>query len=61
MLVKSIHDEKNDLINAIDAIREKMIQAGMQEGLASMKTIALSQTLDEYISKYQAIKLNEIN
>ncbi|WP_338449861.1 aspartyl-phosphate phosphatase Spo0E family protein [Niallia oryzisoli] len=61
MLVKSIHDEKNDLINAIDAIREKMIKAGMQEGLASMKTIALSQTLDEYITKYQAIKQNEIN
>ncbi|WP_071392934.1 aspartyl-phosphate phosphatase Spo0E family protein [Bacillus tuaregi] len=59
MLVKFNHDEKKDLINTIDSIREKMIQAGMQEGLASMRTIALSQTLDEYITKYQAIKLTK--
>ncbi|KAA9029920.1 aspartyl-phosphate phosphatase Spo0E family protein [Niallia endozanthoxylica] len=59
MLVKSNPDEKKDLINAIDSIREKMIQTGMQEGLASVKTLTLSQTLDEYITKYQSIQLTK--
>jgi len=53
-------DEKNDLLNIIATVREEMIRTGMKEGLTSTKTITLSQRLDEYIAKYQAISIKEL-
>ncbi|WP_394237249.1 Spo0E family sporulation regulatory protein-aspartic acid phosphatase [Niallia oryzisoli] len=60
MFLKIKNDEKNDLMNIITTIREEMIRTGMREGLTSTNTITLSQRLDEYIARYQAIMLKEL-
>ncbi len=60
MFLRFNYDEKNDLLNIIANVREEMIRTGMKEGLTSTKTITLSQRLDEYIAKYQAILIREL-
>ncbi|WP_071392971.1 aspartyl-phosphate phosphatase Spo0E family protein [Bacillus tuaregi] len=60
MFLKIKNDEKNDLLKTITTVREEMIRTGMKEGLTSLNTITLSQRLDEYIARYQAILINEI-
>lgn len=60
MFFKIKNDEKNDLLNIIATVREEMIRTGMTEGLTSINTIKLSQRLDEYIARYQAIMLKEL-
>ncbi|MGG3564973.1 aspartyl-phosphate phosphatase Spo0E family protein [Neobacillus rhizosphaerae] len=55
MLTMPITDKKGNLLLIIKSLRKEMIQAGLKEGLASEKTIAISQQLDEYIAKYQVI------
>ncbi|KAA9029951.1 aspartyl-phosphate phosphatase Spo0E family protein [Niallia endozanthoxylica] len=60
MFFRFNYDEKNDLLNIIATVREEMIRTGMKEGLTSTNTITLSQRLDEYIAKYQAILIREL-
>ncbi|MBO0962513.1 aspartyl-phosphate phosphatase Spo0E family protein [Neobacillus sp. MM2021_6] len=55
MLTMPINDKKSNLLLIIKSLRKDMIQAGLKDGLASKKTIAISQQLDEYIAKYQMI------
>ncbi|WP_420491608.1 Spo0E family sporulation regulatory protein-aspartic acid phosphatase [Neobacillus drentensis] len=46
-------DEKNELVQDIEYLREEMIRFGINEGFESENTLVLSQILDEYIIKYQ--------
>ncbi|MDQ1143896.1 hypothetical protein QE429_000723 [Bacillus sp. SORGH_AS 510] len=55
MLPIPITDKKSSLLLKIKSLRNEMIQAGLKEGLASEKTIAISQQLDKYIAQYQVI------
>lgn len=55
MLLMTITEEKINLINTIESLREEMILIGIQEGFASEKTIQISQKLDGYIVKYQTL------
>jgi predicted AlkP superfamily pyrophosphatase or phosphodiesterase len=50
-----LSEEKNYLLRTINSMRKELIQIGIKEGLGSENTIAISQKLDEYIAKYQAI------
>lgn len=50
---------KSDLIEVINILRKEMIHIGTHEGLTSEKTIKISQKLDIYIAKYQALKILE--
>lgn len=52
---KSIIDEKYKLKMIIESLRKEMICIGIQEGLASERTIKISQEIDYYILKYQSI------
>lgn len=47
---------KSNLLIVIKALRNEMIHTGMKEGLTSEKTLAISQKLDTYISRYQSIQ-----
>lgn len=55
MFLLSIIDEVSYLAKTIESLRNEMIKIGIQEGLTSEKTIAISQLLDIYIAKYQAL------
>jgi hypothetical protein len=55
MLPMLIADKKSNLLLIIESLRKELIQTGIKEGLASEKTIAISQQLDESIAKYQVI------
>lgn len=44
------------LVKTIESLRKEMIRIGLQEGLTSEKTIEISQKLDVFIAKYQAVK-----
>ncbi|CRK84687.1 aspartyl-phosphate phosphatase Spo0E family protein [Neobacillus massiliamazoniensis] len=57
-MFKQITDTKNNLLIVIKALRNEMILTGMKEGLTSEKTLAISQKLDKYISRYQSIQSN---
>lgn len=59
MVLIPIMAKRTELMYTIRSLREEMIRIGIQEGLTSEKTIKLSQKLDFYISKYQAIHLNK--
>jgi hypothetical protein len=48
-------DERSNLENKIESLRNEMILIGIQEGLTSEKTIMISQKLDIYIAKFQKI------
>jgi hypothetical protein len=48
-------EEITKLEKTIESLRKKMIRIGIQEGLNSERTIAISQELDIYIAMYQAI------
>lgn len=48
-------DSKEKLLVNIETLRLKLIQIGIKEGLASTKTIEISQELDILITKYQNI------
>jgi hypothetical protein len=49
-----------ELQNKIEHLRKEMIILGLKNGLECQKTITVSQTLDQYIAKYQAMKkMNE--
>jgi hypothetical protein len=47
--------EKSYLLKIINSMREELIQIGVNEGIGSEHTLEISQKLDEYIAKYQAI------
>lgn len=51
-------DSKEILLKNIEILRSELIQIGFNEGLASTKTIEISQRLDLLIVKYQTIKTN---
>lgn len=54
-----IYNENHlELLTIINRLKKEMIHVGLQEGLTSKKTVALSQKLDEYIVKYQVISNN---
>lgn len=55
MFLIPISVEKSELLNTIEMLRNEMIQIGKKEGLSSEKTIEISQRLDAFISKYQAV------
>ncbi|MCM2535988.1 aspartyl-phosphate phosphatase Spo0E family protein [Neobacillus pocheonensis] len=42
--------KNEDLVEKIERVRQKMIAAGMTEGLTSQETIKLSETLDELLN-----------
>jgi hypothetical protein len=46
-------DEILSLGNKIESLRNEMIRIGIQEGLTSIRTIQISQQLDNYIARYQ--------
>lgn len=45
----------HELLRTINSLKQEMIQAGIQEGLTSNKTVELSQKLDKYIALYQVV------
>lgn len=45
--------DKNELMNLINQLREKMVSIGNDQGLTSKNTIEVSQYLDELINLYQ--------
>lgn len=51
----SIPVKEGNLVTVIETLRKEMIRTGIEEGLASQKTLALSQLLDLYIMKYQEL------
>lgn len=53
--------KEGNLVNIIETLRKEMIRTGREEGLASQKTIALSQLLDLYIMQYQKINSKRYN
>ncbi|MEQ2527102.1 aspartyl-phosphate phosphatase Spo0E family protein [Robertmurraya yapensis] len=57
----SIPVKEGNLVNVIETLRKEMIRTGIEEGLASQKTIALSQLLDLYIMKYQQLNSKRYN
>lgn len=56
MSLSTITEQTQDLISIIENLREEMIRTSMREGLSSDNTLRLSQTLDEYLVKYQTIE-----
>lgn len=56
MISMSTIDKKTNLEKLIENLRKEMIDVGIKEGLASEKTIKISQKLDTYISVYQTLK-----
>lgn len=42
---------KEDILEKIELLREKMISAGMSQGLTSPETIKLSEMLDQLLNK----------
>jgi hypothetical protein len=48
-------DERIYLETKIETLRKEMIRIGILEGLASERTIMISQQLDNYIAIYQKI------
>lgn len=55
MLIMPFNVEESKLVETIETLREEMIKIGLQEGLASPKTIEASQKLDRFIAKYHSI------
>ncbi|CRK84665.1 Spo0E like sporulation regulatory protein [Neobacillus massiliamazoniensis] len=51
-----ITDTNSNLLMIIKVLRNEMILTGMKEGLKSEKTLAISQKLDIFISRYQSIQ-----
>jgi hypothetical protein len=51
-----IIDTNSNLLMIIKVLRNEMILTGMKEGLTSEKTLAISQKLDIFISRYQSIQ-----
>jgi len=51
----STNVEQNELMHIIKSLQNEMVKIGLKEGLTAKKTIAVSQTLDEYIIKYQTL------
>lgn len=56
MIVLDKNMEKSFLKYSIESLRNEMIRIGIQEGLTSENTIKVSQKLDIFIAKYQAMK-----
>lgn len=56
MLLMPSIDRKKEILRNINYLREEMIRLGLEEGLSSKNTIMISQILDFYIVKYQAIQ-----
>jgi hypothetical protein len=48
-------DDILKLEKVIESLRKEMIRIGIQEGLTTKRTIAISQKLDKYIAIYQAV------
>lgn len=51
--------KEDHLLVLIEKTRREMIVSGLEDGLLSKRTIELSQQLDEYIAKYQMLKLEK--
>jgi hypothetical protein len=47
----AISMNKEDILEKIELLREKMISAGMSQGLTSPETIKLSEMLDQLLNK----------
>lgn len=56
MFMQIIDTNRYLLMVIIKALRNEMILTGMKEGLTSEKTLAISQKLDTYITRYQSIQ-----
>jgi hypothetical protein len=48
-------ENRLEILTIINLLKNEMIHVGLQEGLTSKKTVALSQKLDEYITRYQVM------
>lgn len=55
MFLIPISADKSELLYTIESLRKEMIRISNKEGLTSEKTIEISQKLDSFITRYQAV------
>lgn len=57
MIISNLVQNRNELENQIELLRNEMVLVGLQEGLSSEHTILISQKLDRYIALFLEINV----
>lgn len=52
--------EQHMLLLQIEALRQELIELGLEKGLQSSDVIQKSAQLDELLNRYQKLKLNQL-